>query len=355
YNRAVRAPNVVELFAQQFVGLGGTVDPCAGAAVGGLVNGNTAAQCANSGVTAGQFGNITPNPANQYNAEFGGNPNLKPEKADTYTAGVVLQPRWIPGLALTADYFNIKIKGLIGTLPFQTILKSCISSDFLCNLVHRAPNGSLWAGSPPGFVQTTNINVGGESTRGFDFNGSYSRRLGGLGTLNVSYVGTYLKTLVLDTGVNPGITGLDGKFDCVGFYGNTCGTPIPQYRHKFRVGFTLPNGLGISGQWRYFGGVKLDEFSSDCDLGSTSNGGCDGTVVPPKDANIAAQSFFDLTLTARIGDRYNFRLGANNILDKTPPIVGGEVSNAPFGNGNTYPQVYDALGRFIFAGVTVDF
>ncbi len=60
-------------------------------------------------------------------------------------------------------------------------------------------------------------------------------------------------------------------------------------------------------------------------------------------------------MTARLADRYNFRLGVNNLLDKEPPIVGGEVANAPFGNGNTFPQVYDALGRFLFAGVTVDF
>jgi len=64
---------------------------------------------------------------------------------------------------------------------------------------------------------------------------------------------------------------------------------------------------------------------------------------------------FDLSFSARVADKYNFRVGANNILDKQPPIVGGEVANAPFGNGNTFPQVYDALGRFLFAWVTIDF
>jgi iron complex outermembrane receptor protein len=360
YNRAVRAPNVVELFTQQFVGLGGTVDPCAGAAVGGLVNGFTAAQCANTGVTAAQFGNIQPNSANQYNALFGGNVNLKPETADTYTAGVVLQPRWVPGLALTADYFDIKIKDLIGTLPFQTILGTCVSTGnpTLCALVNRAPgNGSLWL-TPAGFVQTTNINVGGESTKGFDFNGSYAHKFGGMGTLNISFVGTLLDTLIFDTGVNPGTTGQNGTYDCAGLYGNTCGTPNPKYRHKLRVGFTLPNGLGISGQWRYFSKVKNDLLSNDCDITGNTNaaGGCIGPGTPaPANAEIKAQSYFDLALTARVADKLSLRIGANNLLDKSPPIVGGEVANAPFGNGNTYPQVYDALGRFLFAGVTVNF
>jgi outer membrane receptor protein involved in Fe transport len=346
YNRAVRAPNVVELFTSQNVALGGTVDPCAGPTPA-----FTAAQCANTGVTAAQYGTITPNPANQYNAQFGGNPNLSPETADTYTAGLVLQPRWIPGLALTVDYFDIKIVDLISPgLPFQTILNNCASTGnpITCSLIHRAPgNGSLWL-SPAGFVELNNINIGGLRTKGIDFNGSYSRRLGGMGTINVSMVGTYLKELSVDTGLNPGVTGQDGKFDCARFYGNTCGTPNPRWRHKLRVGFTLPNGLGLSGQWRYFSAVTNDTLSTDKDIIATP-------FSNPGNAKINAQSYFDLALTARLADRYNFRLGANNILDKQPPIVGGEVSNAPFGNGNTYPQVYDALGRYIFAGVTVDF
>ena len=114
-----------------------------------------------------------------------------------------------------------------------------------------------------------------------------------------------------------------------------------------------------------FSEVKVDTRSTDCDLGTnvaaagSSPAHCG--ILPtednfvPGDAKIPAQSYFDLALTARVGDRYNFRLGANNILDKEPPIVGGEAANAPFGNGNTYPQVYDALGRFLFAGVSVDF
>jgi outer membrane receptor protein involved in Fe transport len=170
-----------------------------------------------------------------------------------------------------------------------------------------------------------------------------------MGTLNVSYVGTVLRKLTSDTGVDAIGTGLDSKFECAGYYGNTCGTPNPKYRHKLRLGFTLPNGLGLSGQWRYFSKVTNDTLSPDPDINPN------GPSSAPANARIPSQSYFDLALTARIGDRYNFRLGANNILDKDPPIVGGEVSNAPFGNGNTYPQVYDALGRFIFAGVTIDF
>ena len=364
YNRAVRAPNVVELFATQAVGLGGTVDPCASAAPTA-----SAAACANTGVTAAQYGSIVPNPANQYNALFGGNTALSPETADTYTFGLLLKPRWVPGLAISADYFDIKVKDLVSPgLGFQTIMNNCLATGnpATCSLIHRSPvTGSLWL-TLDGFIDNRNLNIGGLRTKGVDLNASYSHRLGGLGTLSANLVGTWLKGLSVDTGLNPNTTfggsPLDGRFDCVSRYGNTCGTPSPEWRHSFRVGFTLPNGLGISGRWRYFSSVKLDTRSTDCDLGSnillpTPHCG----EVPtdpgyaPANEKIAAESYFDLTISARVGDRYNFRVGANNILDKQPPIVGSEVSNTPFGNGDTYPQVYDALGRFLFAGVTVDF
>jgi outer membrane receptor protein involved in Fe transport len=200
-----------------------------------------------------------------------------------------------------------------------------------------------------GFIVDTNSNLGSLRTRGVDVNGSYSRRLGGMGTLNLSMVGTYLKDLIL----NP--FG-DIKFNCASFYGLQCGTPNPKWRHKLRIGFTLPTGIGISGQWRYFSSVKDDTLSSDPDLEDTTN------PARPFDQKLNAKSFFDLALTARLADRYNFRLGVNNLLDTDPPLASNTASGPygartapPFGNGNTYPQVYDSMGRFLFAGVTVDF
>jgi len=351
YNRAVRAPNVVELFFPTNLGLAGVVDPCAGGAPA-----FTLAQCQLTGVTAAQYGNVPKNPANQYNGQFSGNPNLKPEKADTYTVGAVLQPRFIPGFAFTADYFHIKVKGLISPgLGFSNVLNFCgaTGDTAVCGLINRDAAGSLWL-DPSAFIELGTINIGGLTTSGVDLNASYAHKFGGLGTLNISAVGTYLKSLVTDTGLVSAPLGLDGKYECRGFYGATCGTPSPKWRHKLRVGFTLPDGVGISGQWRYFGSVKNDLLSSDPDMPGAPN-----SVAPaptrPGDARLKAKSFFDLALTARIADKLNLRLGANNIFDTEPPVASGNAVAPPFGNGNTYPQVYDALGRYMFAGVTVDF
>ena len=326
YNRAVRAPNIVELFQPQRSFLSGSIDPCAGTNPTA-----TPAECANSGVTAAQYGSVDASPAKQYNALGGGNPNLNPETADTLTAGVILQPRFIPGLALTADWFDIKVKDVIGTIPWNTILQTCLDTGTLCDLVHRDQFGSLWRVTPGangtgGFINVQNANVGKLHTRGFDFQGTYNHRLGGLGTASVSFVGTYLKKLFSQF---PG-----SDVECAGLYGGSCGTPNPKWRHKMRVGLTMPNGIGASVQWRYFGSVDLFDAKP---------------ASPPADLHLASRSYFDLALTARMAQKLNLRLGVNNILDKDPPLT--ELG----ANGNTYPQTYDSLGRYMFAGFTVDF
>jgi len=335
YNRAVRAPNIVELFFPQALGLTGTIDPCANDPETGVPTA-TLAQCQLTGVTQAQYGNIAANPANQYQGLFGGNPNLAPEKADTWTAGVVLQPRFIPGLAITADYFNIKVKNIIGSLGFEQVLFGCMGfggvpqDTNLCDFIFRGPNnGTLWAGQDA-FILLTNVNQSGVGlkTRGWDFNANYSRRLGGLGTANVSFVGTLLNQLE-----NPHI-----GVNCVGQFGGVCGTPNPKWRHVLRLGLTMPSGIGISTRWRHFSGVDAVE----------------GAAAGPAEERLSPRDYIDLTLTARLAQRLNLRVGSNNIFDVDPPLGGGIIP-AGFGNGNTFPQVYDAMGRYLFAGFTVDF
>jgi outer membrane receptor protein involved in Fe transport len=337
YNRAVRAPNIQELFAPQRVALNGNGDPCAGAAPQASL-----AACQAMGVTAGQYGTIAGNPAGQYNGLIGGNPNLDPEVADTWTIGVVLQPSFIPRLAITVDYFNIKIDAPIQPIGQDVILATCQQTlnPTFCGLVHRDQFGSLWR-TGQGYVVDTPQNIGAFSTRGIDIGVGYSMPISDtLGSLSVNLVATWLDELIVDNGVSD-------AYDCAGLYGLVCTTPSPTWRHKLRVGYTHPSGVGLSFQWRYFSGVTLDRASDQAVLQG---------AFAPFNERIPAQSYFDLTLTARIGDHYNFRLGVNNITDRAPPIVGANGTSAvinactgTFCSGNTFPNVYDAMGRYIFA------
>ncbi|HEY0042920.1 MAG TPA: TonB-dependent receptor [Allosphingosinicella sp.] len=343
YNRAVRAPTVQDLFAPQRVVLDGTSDPCAGFVI-------TAADqaCLLQGL---DVGDRTPeNPASQYNGLIGGNPDLIPESADTYTVGVVLQPTFLPRFALSVDYFNIKLKNAVTTIGADTILNACEQSldPDVCGLINRDPSGSLWLSSN-GFVTDLTQNIGGLSTSGIDVNGSYTQPIGGLGSLSLSFVGTWLDKLETDTG-------LTGTYDCVGLYGNVCGTPNPEWRHTARLSWNMANGLGLSLRWRHFGSVQIDATDENPNLNNTSGTGpAPGGVARPGVAGFGAQNYFDLAFTARIGDHYNFRLGVNNLLDRDPPVTGSQACPAGFCNGNTFSQVYDALGRYIYAGVTLEF
>lgn len=344
YNRAVRAPTVQDLFAPQRVVLNGSTDPCAGFVISASDTG-----CIAQGLTPGQT--VAPNPAAQYNGLIGGNPDLVPEVADTITAGVVLTPTFLPGFSASVDYFDIKVEGAIQGIGQDTILQICTDSadPFFCSLINRDGSGSLWRTSN-GYVEDLSQNVGGVSTSGIDVQAGYSTEIGNAGRLSASFVGTWLNELTTDTGTPA------GGYDCVGLYGNVCGTPNPEWRHQARVGFDWANGMGASVRWRYFGSVTLDAVDPNPNLSdSSSSGPAPGGVARPGSAGFDAQSYFDVAFTWAVGDHYEFRLGANNVFDKEPPLTGSQSCPAGFCNGNTFSQVYDALGRYLYAGATLEF
>lgn len=358
YNRAVRAPHVLELFSPQNVVLDGTQDPCAGLAASDPL----VARCSQAfGLSAAQVLAIEENPANQYNGLTGGNPNLDPETADTYTVGFVFQPSFIPGFNVSVDYFNIKVKDFISGIGADTIINQCINTldPTFCSLVNRDSNGSIWL-SPEGYVVDTTLNTGSLSTTGFDVNVGYRTDLDaigleGMGGINFNFVGTYLDTLK----VKP----LPGgeAFDCAGYYGTICSVtggltaPNPEWRHKARLTWTTPFTYGewfkdfsLSLQWRHVNKVTLDAFSDDPQLNNPG-------LQYETDRVLKSRDYFDLTASWTMRDNLNFRAGVNNLFDVDPPLNGS--SNCPTGpcNGNTWPQVYDAFGRYIFVGLTADF
>ncbi|MGI9362656.1 MAG: TonB-dependent receptor domain-containing protein, partial [Parasphingorhabdus sp.] len=359
YNRAVRAPTVQDLFAPQRVALDGSTDPCSGFVISAADTG-----CLAQGLTVGQT--VAPNPSNQYNGLIGGNPDLSPEKADTFTAGVVLTPEFLPGFSASVDYFNIDLTGAIQGIGADTILAACTESadPFFCGLINRDGSGSLWRTSG-GFVTNLNQNIGGVSTDGIDITAAYSREIGSAGRLSLNFVGTWLNSLVTDTGLEAA-----GEYDCTGLYGNVCGTPNPEWRHQARLGFDTPDGFGVSLRWRYFDSVNIDSsdpnpnfYNNSCSgpapatscgapLFDTSSG---DSVIRPGLAKFDSVSYFDLAFTYKLGDNYSFRIGSNNILDKTPPTTGSQACPAGPCNGNVFAQTYDALGRYFYAGVTLDF
>jgi len=332
FQQAARSPNVVEMFSAQSAGLyNNDSDPCAGATPTA-----TLAQCARTGVTAAQYGTIADSPAGQYNALYGGNPALKPETSNSFTLGLVANP--IKDLSLSLDYFQISVEDAIGSLPPTTTLSQCLATGNpkFCSLITRDRNGTLWA-LPAAQIVSTNINVASLKTTGLDLGMDYAFRMGTMGKMNVSFLGTVLTKFNAET-----VPGL-GSYDCAGYFGSTCGTPAPKWRHKLRGTWTTPWGVVAGLGWRHFGSVDVDKSSSNPQLAG---------VVRPVQASLPSVNYFDLSASYAVTKNVTLAGSINNLFDKDPPVLN---SGAPFGNGNTYPVVYDALGRRITLNLTAKF
>jgi iron complex outermembrane recepter protein len=354
FARAVRAPNVVELFTPSAIGLDGTYgsDPCSGTKPV-----FSPAQCARTGVLPGQYGNIATNPAGQYNGLLGGNSGLQPETALTTSFGIGLTPSILPNFRMQVDYYDIHIEGVIESVGGTVILDQCATNDLFCGAIHRSATGSLWE-SNSGFITDLPVNVGSLRERGIDVDTSYSYDFGAFGKLHTQLNGTYIdEYLVTANNFVAGTT-----YNCAGLYGSSCsgtsdaGTPVFHWRHRFTTTWETPwSGLDLTLAWRYYSAVKLEQLSANPNLAAPAGGTIANGHISNDDAFLSSYSYFDVTAAVKLADKLTLRLGCNNILDKAPPIIGSSNLPLPVGNGNTFPGVYDALGRFLFAEVTAQF
>ena len=361
FARAVRAPNIVELFTPSTIALDGSInsDPCSGAHPVA-----SAAACANTGVTAAQYGKVQADPAGQYNGITGGNSKLKPETALTTSFGIGWTPSFIPGFRAQIDYYNIKIEGVIQSLGAANILQQCLQADQLCNDVHRDQFGSLWIINDgtlanSAYIIDPFVNGGSELERGVDVDMSYAFDIGSLGKIRSGLVGTYINSYFVEPLPNDPAS----AYQCVGLYGATCssaftgaGIPVFRWRHTLRTTWSTPwSGLDVSLAWRYFSGVKTEGLSTNPNIGIIGGTIANG-AISNTDAFISSFNYIDLTAAVKLGDKLTLRLGVNNVFDKDPPIIGAStLPGPPSGNGNTFPQAYDALGRFIFGQIIAQF
>jgi outer membrane receptor protein involved in Fe transport len=350
YNRAIRAPSIGDLYAPAVIGSGGSADPCWGPAVNGLVQGHSLAFCENTGVTAAEFGHILANPAAQINTTGGGNTALKPEIADTYTVGFVVQPTGLSNFVASVDYYEIHIKDTIESLSSTTVIDDCgaTGDKSLCSLINRgAGTGSLWFNNSD-FVNTQEHNLGINSTRGIDLTSHYRLGIGAWGKLNFTLAGTEVINFL-----NQPIIG-GGSYDCAGYFGTTCnntGAPVPHWRHVFGTSWATPwEGLDVTARWRYIGPLDTDRSSQNPQMIQT--------YFAPT-SHIGGYSYLDLSASIPLAaSGVSVRVGVNNLLDKAPPIVAnGNYSDCPNAscNDNTFVGMYDTLGRYMYAHVSAKF
>ena len=333
FQRSIRGANVRELFQPQGFNLFDmTGDPCGGPVTDGRTSeGRTLQECARSGVTESQFGNIAHSPAGQYNFLQGGNPNLAPEEADTQSFGIVYSPSAIEGLTLSVDYYSISIEEGISNLTPEFILNECLDGNqSQCANVKRGIPGDLWIGSDlnsSGHVIALQDNLAIEEVSGFDLVADYTLDLGQYGSLSFANVTSYISTWDQQE-----LAGAPTEA-CSGMWGSVCGYPTPDIRNKLRVLWTSPYDLTLTGMWRYFSAV--DDYNDTIEL--------------------EAVSYLDVSAIWNARDELEVRAGVSNILDVDPPVAGNGAGPSISGNGNTFPGMYDALGRYWFVAAGVSF
>ena len=322
YQSAIRHASLYELFrAQGFNLVDLADDPC------GLSMSATQSACANTGLPAALYGTDLKSPADQYNILQGGRPDVEPEEATSFTAGLVATPAFLEGLTVTLDYFQINVEKGIGTIPAATALEKCLDTGIatFCDLINRNPvNGSLWLTG--GYISAQTTNLSEETVEGLDiiFDYTFGTRFG---FVTVEGVTTNLWTADLIELVG------EAPLDCAGRWGAYCGkNPQPKWSGNYKATLQAPRDLRLSVGLRYLGETE--------DLGSN-------------EIDFEAETYWDLTAGWQATDYLLATAGVSNLLD-TDPQVSSDAGTAP-GNGNTFPAYFDALGRYMFVNVGVSF
>lgn len=347
YQRAIRAPNVGELYTATTglyptIGLiaNGAGDPCD--IRSGFRTGANGAKvrdiCIAQGMPAG-IADVYVNNVAQVAAFLSGNQNLKPEKANTYTIGAVLAPRasspWLSGFRASVDYYNIAIDDAIATIPVSVSLNKCFNADgsnaaydaanFYCALIGRdAASGGITNALQPF------LNLGGYRTAGVDVQLDWAVRLadvgigGGSGRFGISSVINYLDKFEIQN--LPGAPFQD--------FARTIGsgTTLPRWRSTTSVTYGTDRFNALL-RWRHVG--AMDDASMVTNAASTTPG-------------VKAHDYFDLSLRVDPVERFSVRFGVNNLFDKTPPVVSGVL-------GQTDAGTYDVLGRTFYLAATARF
>ncbi len=336
YGRGVRAPNLSELYSpagQNFAP--GFLDPCSADNLGRGTQ-FRAANCAAAGIPT------------TYNYQYvqsleivsGGNENLNVEKSDSYTYGAVFTPRWVPGLTLTVDYYNIKVKDVITSVSAQGIANNCydtpsIQGNPFCAQFQRVaagatgPNGEQAYRIIEGSLLQSALNFASLRRRGIDTDLSYTRNLG---STRVTGRVIYTHTLEAANFTNP----LQPNFGDT--FNGELGYPKDQVQVNLGADF---GAITLDTQFRYLSKQSVGAIENLISYQGRAPQNLDAfePAYYPDVLYIGGKIGFD------VDDKgTNFYIGVDNLTDRLPPLG---ATGTGFGSG-----IFDNIGRRFYAGFT---
>ena len=344
YQRAVRAPNVTELFSSaQATIVIPAFDPCVnvgpfaippgpyGNNAGNPDQAKVKALCTalTPGAAPGLFNGYAGQGTPVLVGQLAGNANLKPEKADTFTVGAVFRPTGLPwGSTMSAsiDYYNIKIADAIQALDPNQTYELCFNafgtnptysaSDPYCSILRRNPGNGL-----PSGVNDVYQNQGGIKTSGVDVQVDWRVPVGpGSLDLNgvVNYLGDYKQSF---------LTGL-----AFVEYANTISSSAAYFRWRSLLTATYTvDKLMVGTRWRFTPRTRDVTCASKCQSPDTPS-----------------YNVFDLFGSYELTSKVRLTAGVDNLFDRDPPIVGGVLGNTNLGE-------YDVIGRQFYMAIRAKF
>ncbi|MES2289640.1 MAG: TonB-dependent receptor [Pseudomonadota bacterium] len=336
YSRSVRAPYLGDLYStpgQNFAPA--FTDPCSAR----NINSGSSTRAANC-AAAGRPSTYDYVYSSSLEIVSGGNPNLKAETSNSITVGGVLRPRWVPGLSISADYYDIQVDNVIAAVSAQNIVNLCYDSPTLtnafCGMFTRAGASGGARGEEQfrileGSLLQSGLNFAKRIARGIDVNGSYNTNFD-WGSLALK--GIYTHVFKRENYTSP----TDPTF--VDVLLNELGDPEDQFNlsadlkiHKLTLGYSF----------RWIGPMYLNTYE---DYNSVNGG-------PPQNVDYAdivkypIVTYSDVRFDYDINNRFNFYGGINNLFDTMPPygLTGVGAGSA----------IYDNRGRFMYMGFKAKF
>lgn len=377
YATSVRAPTQSDLYAPQGQNFAnGLADPCDSSNIN--TNPNRAANCAAAGVpttinaaaeaacASSSFPVAAGTPwinclarTSGTSVLRGGNPTLVEERGKSLTIGAVIEPRFIPGLSFTVDYYDIKVNNLIAVLGAQQIVNLCYNSpqglsEPACATISRDPSTGLF--NDPAVVEGP-INYAAQKTKGIDFDLAYRHTFDNGHKARVSLIGT--RVLSLNNFTNTTFPEIPNR--------QLSELGDPQWSASLVLDYDFGN-WDVRYAARYIGKQTVGAYeaqnnymgqcpTSGAFLGQTGING--GTCTPGDIVLLAPQNadqfervwypdvlYHDIRVGFDVANKFRFYAGVSNILDRQPPLgLMGTAGGDPF----------DSFGRNFFFGVNADF
>lgn len=341
FQHAVRSPTITELFAPQLNNFPTFTnqDPCNTSGANatnpewgrlGPNGAQVAALCAQQSAVAG--GPAYFQPFGQATGIVGGNPDLGPESADSWTAGFVVTPAfdspWLERLSFSIDYFSIDLEDVIAAVAANTIVQRCFNRDGAnptfdpnnswCQLFAREPsNGGVID------LKQLSQNQAFIKTSGVDFTLDWGIGVGP-GDLAFNIVTTWVEKFETQT------TNVDPTYDFAGTISSTTGGSAPEWKTNITTSYTMSD-------WQF---QLVNRYISEMDHANTVTGGS-----PLTNTGVDSTWYTDLSVRYDLTETFAIRAGIQNLSNQQPRLYTPNVQ------ANTDPSLYDVLGRRFFVGV----